>query len=131
LYRKNKQKIKINIFMLTLEKKQTMKYKMIDCRSCGSEMPELRLTQYGYNFCVTCSENGKGEGMKHGIPVLMGEGDHTWVETVIMDDEQFKSYQRTEKALKDLPKANKAEMQDMDSERNLHGPVVIKDSNGK
>ena len=117
--------------MLTLEKKQTMKYKMIDCRSCGSEMPELRLTQYGYNFCVTCSENGKGEGMKHGIPVLMGEGDHTWVETVIMDDEQFKSYQRTEKALKDLPKANKAEMQDMDRERNLHGPVVIKDSNGK
>ena len=77
--------------MLTLEKKQTMKYKMIDCRSCGSEMPELRLTQYGYNFCVTCSENGKGEGMKHGIPVLMGEGDHTWVETVIMDDEQYKS----------------------------------------
>ena len=35
------------------------------------------------------------------------------------------------KALKDLPKTSKAEMQDMDSERNLHGPVVIKDSNGK
>ena len=117
--------------MLTLEKKQTMKYKMIDCRSCGSEMPELRLTQYGYNFCVICSENGKGEGMRHGIPVLMGEGDHTWVETVIMDDEQYKSYQHNEKALKDLPKTSKAEMQDMDSERNLHGPVVIKDSNGK
>ena len=44
--------------MLTLKKKQTMKYKMIDCPSCNIKMPELRLTEYGYNFCVECSENG-------------------------------------------------------------------------
>ena len=36
--------------MLTIEKKQTMKYKMIECRSCGGDMPELRLTKYGYNI---------------------------------------------------------------------------------
>ena len=30
----------------------------------------------------------------------MGEGDHTWIETVIMDDEQYKAYQHNEKALK-------------------------------
>ena len=51
--------------MLTLEKKQTMKYKMIDCRSCGSEMPELRLTQYGYNMFDLAYDYAKGEGMKH------------------------------------------------------------------
>jgi|TARA_B110000495_G_C23015879_1_gene601696 hypothetical protein len=117
--------------MLTIEKKQTMKYKMIECRSCGGDMPELRLTQYGYNFCVTCSENGKGEGMKHGIPVLMGEGDHTWVETIIMDDDQYQQYQRQENAVKNLDKNGKAEMQDMDDDKNLHGPITIKDANGK
>jgi len=118
--------------MLQTIKKQTMKYKMIDCRSCGGEMPELRLTQYGYNFCVTCSENGKGEGMKHGIPVMMGEGDHTWIETVIMDDSQYEAYQNNEKAFKNMEKTNKAEMLDMDKdERNLVGPLTIKDENGK
>ena len=117
--------------MLTIEKKQTMKYKMIECRSCGGDMPELRLTQCGSNFCVTCSENGKGEGMKHGIPVLMGEGDHTWVETVIMDDDQYQQYQRQENAVKNLDKNGKAEMQNMDDDKNLHGPITIKDANGK
>lgn len=118
--------------MLQTIKNTTMEYKMIACKCCGEQMPELRLTKYGYNFCVTCSENGKGEGKKHGVPVMMGEGDHTWIETVIMDDVQYESYQRNEKALKDLPKANKAEMQNMDKEeRNLVGPMVIKDANGK
>ena len=118
--------------MLQTIKKSTMKYKMIPCSSCGEPMPELRLTQYGYDFCVTCSENGKGQGKKHGIPVMMGEGDHTWIETVIMDDNQFEAYQRNEKVLKDLPKTNKAEMLNMDKEeRNLIGPLTIKDENGK
>ena len=118
--------------MLQTIKKSTMKYKMIPCSSCGEPMPELRLTQYGYDFCVTCSENGKGQGKKHGIPVMMGEGDHTWIETVIMDDKQFEAYHRNEKALKDLPKTNKAEMRNMDKEeRNLIGPLTIKDENGK
>ena len=118
--------------MLQTIKKSTMKYKMIPCSSCGEPMPELRLTQYGYDFCVTCSENGRGQGKKHGIPVMMGEGDHTWIETVIMDDKQFEAYQRNEKALKDLPKTNKAEMLNMDKEeRNLIGPLTIKDENGK
>jgi len=120
------------IFMLQTIKRPTMKLKMIECRSCGNEMPELRLTQYGYNFCVTCSENGKGEGMKHGIPVMMGEGDHTWIETVIMDDSQYKAYQHNENAFKNMEKNNKAEMLDMDKdERNLAGPFIIKDEDGK
>ena len=96
--------LKPNIYAHNRKKKQTMKYKMIECRSCGGDMPELRLTQYGYNFCVTCSENGKGEGMKHGIPVMMGEGDHTWIETVIMNDEQYKAYQHNENAFQNMEK---------------------------
>ena len=118
--------------MLQTIKNTTMEYKMIACKYCGEQMPELRLTKYGYNFCVTCSENGKGEGKKHGVPVMMGEGDHTWIETVIMDDVQYESYQNNEKAFKNMEKKNKAEMLDMDKdERNLVGPMVIKDADGK
>ena len=54
---------------------------MIPCTRCKQDMPELRLTQYGYDFCVNCST----VGTKRGIPVMKGSGDHTWTETVIMD----------------------------------------------
>ena len=109
-----------------------MKLKMIPCSNCGEPMPELRLLRAGFSYCVKCSENGLGQGKKHGIPVMMGEGDHTWIETVIMDDEQFAQYQRNENALKNLDKSGKPEMIDMDKEeRNLVGPLSIKDENGK
>jgi hypothetical protein len=90
-------------------------------------MPELRLLKYGYNYCVKCSEAGLGAGRKQGIPILMGEGDHTWVETVIMDAEQYEQYVAQEKAEKKLDKSDTAEKLDFDKEdkRNLHGPVKI------
>ena len=63
---------------------------------------------------------------------MMGEGDHTWIETVIMDDDQYRQYLNQEKAEKDLKKTNKAEMLNMDKdERNLWGPVTIKNSDGE
>ena len=117
--------------MLQTIKRTNMKLKMIECVSCLDEMPELRLTQYGYNFCVKCSESGNKVKPKHGIPVMMGEGDHTWIETIIMDDEQYKAYQNQEAAYKNMNTEGKAEIQDMDDDKNLHGPVVIKDENGK
>ena len=54
--------------------------KMIPCIKCGEDMPELRLTQYGYKVCVNCST----VSTKRGIPITKGSGDHTWTETVIM-----------------------------------------------
>ncbi len=63
---------------------------------------------------------------KQGVAVMMGEGDHTWVETIIMDDNQYKIYQNQERALKNLGKSNKAEMLNLDKdERILYGPVSI------
>jgi hypothetical protein len=95
-------------------------------------MPELRLLKYGYSYCVKCSEAGLGDGRKQGIPILMGEGDHTWVETVIMTDQQYKQYLAQEKAEKELDKTNKAEMLNMDKDdKNLYGPVTIKDPDGE
>ena len=110
----------------------TKKLKMIPCSNCGEPMPELRLTRAGFSYCVTCSENGLGAGRKQGVPIMMGKGDHTWIETVIMDDKQYQQYLRQEKAEKELDKTGKAEMQNMDKEeRNLYGPVTIKDTDGK
>ena len=65
---------------------------------------------------LIASEAGLGEGRKQGVPILMGEGDHTWVETVIMDAKQYEQYLRQEKAEKNLDKTGKAEMLDMDKE---------------
>lgn len=105
-----------------------MEYKMIPCKICEGKMPELRLTTYGYNFCVTCSETGDRVKPKQGVAVMMGEGDHTWIETIIMDDIQYKNYQNQEKAVKNLGKSNKAEMLNMDKdERILYGPISIID----
>ena len=103
------------------------KMKMIPCSNCGAMMPELRLTKYGYSYCVKCSEAGLGAGRKQGVPILMGEGDHTWVETVIMDAEQYEQYCAQEKAEAKLDKSDTAEKLDFDKEdkKNLHGPVQI------
>ena len=49
----------------------------------------------------------------------------------LLHDEQYKAYQNQEAAYKNMDKSNKAEVQDMDDDKNLHGPVVIKDENGK
>jgi hypothetical protein len=113
--------------MLQTLKKSNMNLKMIACSSCGEPMPELRLTKAGFSYCVTCSENGLGAGRKQGIPVLMGEGDHTWVETIIMDADQYERYIAQEKLELKKDKTDTAEKLDFDQEdkRNLQGPYQI------
>ena len=43
-----------------------MKLKMIGCKKCGGEMPELRYTKYGYTNCVSCSTVAKVGGVAIG-----------------------------------------------------------------
>lgn len=62
-----------------------MELKMIKCTKCGADMPELRLTQYGYDFCVNCST----VGAKKGVPVVRGTGDHTWNEIEIVEEQYY------------------------------------------
>ena len=71
-----------------LLKTHNMEIVQISCNKCGHPMPKLRLTKYGYDFCVECST----VSTKRGVPVMKGSGDHTWTETVIMEEEQYKSY---------------------------------------
>ena len=77
---------------------------MIKCISCGADMPELRLTKYGYKVCVNCSTTGAYRA----VSTTNGSGDHTWNDIQIMTPEQFDSYEKTEKlnskSLKSLKK---------------------------
>ena len=99
-----------------------MKYKMIPCSKCKEDMPELRLTQYNYSFCVKCSEAGLGSETKKAITVLKGEGDHTWVETIVMSDSDYNSY-LSEK--EENVKRSNENKEDIEDDKNIQGPFKI------
>jgi hypothetical protein len=109
---------------LTIQK--PIQVKMISCSKCGGDMPELRLTQYGYDFCVNCSDGLNLVGKKRALPVQMGEGDHSWTETVIMEESDYLQYEMMEAINSKNKKKNKAEILNVEAEeRNLQGPFKI------
>ena len=58
--------------------------KMIKCIKCEEDMPELRLTKFGYKVCVNCSTTGAYKA----VSTINGVGDHTWNDIQIMTAEQ-------------------------------------------
>ena len=60
--------------------------KMIKCIKCGEDMPELRLTKFGYEVCVNCSTTGAYKA----VSTVNGTGDHTWNDIQIVTAEQSK-----------------------------------------
>jgi len=111
-----------NITYIPINENINMNIKMISCSECKKDMPELRLTQYNYTFCVECSEAGLGSETKKAITVLKGEGDHTWVETIIMSDLDYNSYLNEKDEENKTRKENKSDIEDG---KNLQGPFKI------
>ena len=108
--------------MLQTTKTHT-KMKMIPCSHCGEDMPLLRLTKFGYDFCVNCSEQHNLVGKKRALPVQMGEGDHSWTETIIMEENDYLKHQELEQL---ISKENKKIISGDDiDEKNLQGPFRI------
>ena len=60
--------------------------KMIKCIKCKADMPELRLTKFGYKVCVNCSTTGAYKA----VSTVNGTGDHTWNDIQIVTAEQSK-----------------------------------------
>jgi hypothetical protein len=59
------------------------------CKGCGEEIPAGRIKALPNTItCVNCS----GTGMKRGVPVQLGEGDHTCTELVIMEEKEYMRY---------------------------------------
>ena len=58
--------------------------KMVKCIKCNENMPELRLTKFGYKVCINCSTTGAYKA----ISTVNGTGDHTWNDIQIITSEQ-------------------------------------------
>jgi hypothetical protein len=66
---------------------------MKKCISCGEEIHPKRLEILpNATRCVACSTTNR----KAGVSVMKGEGDHTYVETIIMERDEFIKYQEAE-----------------------------------
>lgn len=69
-----------------------MNLEMIPCSRCGNDMPKLRLDNYGYDFCVSCSDVKP----KVGRIRVIGEGDYTVTEMDILDQDTARKLQEME-----------------------------------
>ena len=96
---------------------------MIPCPKCGEDFPELRKTQYGYNFCVNCS----GVEKKVGITTVEGTGDHTYNDLIIMDASKARRIAELEAYYKG-DKKTLLEMQNWDDEDDTAVSQSLKES---
>ena len=69
-----------------------MELEQIKCTRCNNDMPKLRLTQYGYDFCISCSDVKP----KVGRIRVVGEGDHTATEMDVVDQDTARRLQEIE-----------------------------------
>lgn len=61
------------------------------CTKCGIDIPYQRIKALpDTKVCVQCSNVSPHVGMI----TSYGEGDHSWVDLVIMDEEQLEDYKR-------------------------------------
>jgi hypothetical protein len=67
--------------------------KMIKCTKCKENMPELRLSKFGYEVCVNCSTTGAYKA----VSTINGTGDHTWNDIQIMTADQANSFNEQQK----------------------------------
>ena len=71
---------------------------MINCVRCGAAMPKLRLTKFGYDFCINCST----EKPKRAINITGGSGDHTYNTIQVVTSEQYDKIKRQEQLNKKI-----------------------------
>jgi len=69
-----------------------MELEKIKCSRCQEDMPKLRLTIYGYDFCVNCSDVKP----KVGRIRVIGEGDYTVTELDVLDQDVARKLQEME-----------------------------------
>ena len=69
-----------------------MELEKIKCSRCSGDMPKLRLDNYGYDFCVNCSDVKP----KVGRIRVIGEGDYTVTEMDVLDQDTARKLQELE-----------------------------------
>ena len=63
-----------------------MQLEMIPCPKCGNDFPKKR-KELGYHVCINCSTVKPVVG----ITTIEGEGDHTYNDLIIMDQDRFRA----------------------------------------
>lgn len=67
------------------------------CVKCNDIIPEGRLKALPTaKTCVNCS----GVKMKGAVTLMKGTGDHTWIETIHLDHDDYQKYQELENKYK-------------------------------
>ena len=62
----------------------------MNCVICKNEIPPKRLEVLpNTKTCVNCSQ----ESPKRGVTVMQGSGAHTWVDLMVMDQDEFEVYE--------------------------------------
>ena len=100
--------------------------KMITCPRCGNDFPELRKTEYGYNFCVNCSDIDAVVG----VTTVEGSGDHTYNDIIIMDRKKALRIAKAEAEAMGRKAPNATEILEMDREE-MEASQSIKDQKPK
>jgi len=101
---------------------------MKKCLACGEEIHPKRLEILpNSTTCVSCSTTGS----KAGVSVILGEGDHTYNEIVIMEPEEFEQYKEIEfkingKRKDDITHPDDEEEEEEETEDELSGIEEIK-----
>ncbi len=75
---------------------------MIDCTRCREAMPKLRLTKFGYDFCINCST----ERPKKAINITGGSGDHTYNTIEVVTSDQYDAYKKQQELNKKVKFGN-------------------------
>jgi hypothetical protein len=88
-----------------------MELEKIKCSRCQEDMPKLRLTIYGYDFCVNCSDVKP----KVGRIRVIGEGDYTVTELDVLDQDVARKLQEMENTSRGI-KNNPLEVLDFDED---------------
>jgi hypothetical protein len=67
------------------------------CTGCGEQIHPKRLEiMPNTTRCVACSTVQK----KGAVTIMKGEGDHTWIETIHLEHDDFVKYMEAEKKIK-------------------------------
>jgi RNA polymerase-binding transcription factor DksA len=87
------------------------------CKSCGVEIDPRRLAILP--LTETCTQHSTIE-KKVAVTKQMGEGDHTWTETIVMEREDYEKLEALEKNLRKIsnnsPKTDMIDFEEEDEE---------------
>ena len=95
------------------------------CKGCGEQIHPKRLEIIPNAItCVPCSTVQK----KGAVTLLKGKGDHTWIETIFLEHDEYQQYMVAENKMRKIASSSpKTEYNgDEDSHDNLPTPSDIK-----